>query len=268
MANIRPNIRQHPLLSRYPGSEYSVGYSPGTLASACAPWDHGWVFRVYHYAAAAAVGDVDPSGSSGTVGGCLPAGADYICQCMCPMCVEETTLSDTGDIFEIVYDNIVKVGKCWGVGKCCSIVFILGCSWRVVFRRCRRWMVIIELLQLGLLCFLVGAINNFICLIRVWLFHVFCLYWWACRWSSWCFGGNKWRLALVIRWAGWRYEPGNAGDTFRILRFVWLFFRGRILKYSWELSLDMFKRIVIFDVCVLHETCCGIMLDFVRLCLT
>ena len=28
------------------------------------------------------------------------------------MCVEETTLSDTGDIFETVYDNIVKVGKC------------------------------------------------------------------------------------------------------------------------------------------------------------
>ena len=36
MANIRPNIRQHPLLSRYPGSEYSVGYSPGMLASAYA----------------------------------------------------------------------------------------------------------------------------------------------------------------------------------------------------------------------------------------
>jgi len=32
MANIRPNIRQHPLLSRYPGSEYAVGYSPGMLA--------------------------------------------------------------------------------------------------------------------------------------------------------------------------------------------------------------------------------------------
>ena len=40
-------------------------------------------------------------------------------------------------------------------------------SWRDDFRRCRRWMVIIELLQLGSLCILVGAINNFICLISV-----------------------------------------------------------------------------------------------------
>ena len=105
-----------------------------------------------------------------------------------------------------------KMLRCWKVLLDCVI---LGCSWRVDFRRCRRWMVIIELLQLGLLCFLVGAINNFICLIRVWLFHVFCLYWWACRWFSWYSGGNKWRLAFVIRWAGWRSEPGNTGDTFR-----------------------------------------------------
>ncbi len=40
MANIRPNIRQHPLLSRYPWSELSLRYSPGMLASACA---HGVV---------------------------------------------------------------------------------------------------------------------------------------------------------------------------------------------------------------------------------
>ena len=33
-------------------------------------------------------------------------------------------------------------------------------------------------------------------------------YWWAYRWSFGTCGGNKWRFALVVRWASWRSEPG------------------------------------------------------------
>ena len=127
-------------------------------------------------------------------------------------------------------------------------------------------------------CFLVGVIINWICLWEVvicmidWInmnIPYFCLadsYWWACRWSSGPCGGSKWGLALDVRWADCCSEPGDTGFTFEILCLVWRFVRGWMLKCSWEVSLEMFIKdsyLWYVDICVLHETCRGVMLNFV-----
>ena len=59
--------------------------------------------------------------------------------------------------------------------------------------------------------------------------------------------------ALVVQWADWRSEPG-LWVHFRSLVSRVTFCQGWMLKYSWDVLLEIFIKIVIFDICLLHET--------------
>ena len=172
MANIRPNIRQHPLLSRYPGSEYSVGYSPDMLASACAHGESSW--------------------------------SDYVCWIR----IEENVQHWGHFSKSYAWHHLVKVER-WGVGKCCSILLcwdIPGEIFPEMWTLDGKYRIVV----VGF-CFLVGVIINLICLWEVvicmidWInlnIPYLCFaysYWWACRWSSGPCGGNKWRLYWLFR---------------------------------------------------------------------
>ena len=94
MENIRPNIRQHPLLSRYPGSEYSVGYSPGMLASAYAH-------------------DGESTGFY-----------DYMCVEFGLKIEESVQHFRTGTFAKSYMTPFVKKVECWGVGNCYSNCYV------------------------------------------------------------------------------------------------------------------------------------------------
>ena len=82
-------------------------------------------------------------------------------------------------------------------------------------------------------CFLVGFIINLNWLWElyawltgsIWIFHILAWYWWACWWSSGTCDGNKWRLALIVRWAVWRSGPG-----------LWVHYRDRSKIGCWRKS--------------------------------
>ena len=140
MTNIRTNICQHPLLSRYPGSEYYVGYSPGMLASACA---HGESSRYDYVRWIRIEGNVQHWGHFSK---------------------------------SYTWHHLVKVER-WGVGKCCSILLcwdIPGEIFPEMWTLDGKYRIaVVEF------CFLVGVITNLICLWEVcawligsiWIFH-------------------------------------------------------------------------------------------------